>query len=183
MRPEASTASPDQGCVPVSADGAASSAVAAVAAVPFANASSCVQESVQERDAASATGPSGVTVAARDGVIDRVTDGDTLAATVLLRELVRDVLGDGDVVAPVFDGDEVADTLAVLEREGARLLDMLDVGARDGDRVALNDREADRELLAIRLADWERLREDDGATLGDIVREVVLVARIDAEEL
>lgn len=112
MRPAPSTVSPDQGCVPVSADGAASSPVAAVATVPFAKASSCVQAPSQENDAASDTGPSGVTDAAREGVTDRVTDSDTLAETDALGEMVGDALGERDVDAPVLDGDELGDELA-----------------------------------------------------------------------
>jgi hypothetical protein len=178
-----STVRPDHGCVPVSAEGAASSAVAAVAVVPFANASSCVQAPAHEKDAASATGPSGVTVAARDGVMDCVTDGVTLAAVVALAELVRDALGDRDVEAPVFDDDEVADTLADLEREGARLLEILVDGARDTDRLVLIVCDAERELLSIRVSDRDELREDDGNTLLDVVRETETVTFTDADEV
>jgi hypothetical protein len=115
--------------------------------------------------------------------MDCVIDGVTLAAVVALAELVRDALGDRDVEAPVFDDDEVADTLADLEREGARLLEILTDGARDTDRLALIVCDAERELLSLRVSDRDELREDDGNTLPEVVRETETVTFTDADEV
>jgi hypothetical protein len=105
--------------------------------------------------------------------MDCVIDGVTLATVVALAELDRDALGDRDVEAPVFDDDEVADTLADLEREGARLLEILVLIVCD----------AERELLSIRVSDRDELMEDDGSTLPDVVRDTETVTFTDADEV